>query len=82
MATKNDITGDSIQTKAASDAYRDNWERIFGKKDKQEPEPEEIKPYVMPTPEKRCPQCGIEILPVMGYSCNRLKCPIFIQATC
>ena len=36
MAAKNDITGDTIQTKASSSAYRDNWESIFGKK---EPEP-------------------------------------------
>ena len=34
MATKNDVTGDAIQTKLASDAYRQNWEKIFGKKDK------------------------------------------------
>lgn len=39
MATKNDITGDSIQTRATSDAYRDNYDRIFGKKDKPEPSP-------------------------------------------
>jgi len=32
MATRNDITGDSIQTKTASQAYRDNWDAIFGKK--------------------------------------------------
>jgi len=30
---RNDITGDSIQSKPSSDLYRDNWERIFGKKD-------------------------------------------------
>lgn len=30
MVTKNDITGDKLATKPASDAYRDNWERIFG----------------------------------------------------
>ena len=34
MATKNDVTGDSIQTKMTSDLYRQNWEKIFGKKDK------------------------------------------------
>jgi len=34
MATKNDVTGDAIQTKLASDAYRQNWERIFGKRPK------------------------------------------------
>lgn len=31
MAARNDITGDSIQTKKPSDAYRDGWDRIFGK---------------------------------------------------
>lgn len=29
---RNDITGDSIQTKSSSQRYRDNWEKIFGKK--------------------------------------------------
>ena len=32
--TKNDITGDFLITGAASDAYRDGWERIFGNKKK------------------------------------------------
>lgn len=32
MATKNDITGDSIRSKALSKKGRDNWENIFGKK--------------------------------------------------
>ena len=38
MASRNDITGDLIKTKANSDteAYADGWERIFGKKDKPE----------------------------------------------
>lgn len=32
MVTKNEHTGDLIQTKGAvSDAYKDGWERIFGK---------------------------------------------------
>lgn len=30
MATKNDITGDLIQSKP-SKTYSDNWEKIFGK---------------------------------------------------
>jgi len=34
MATKNDITGDAIKTKAPSKQYRDNYEMIFSK-DKQ-----------------------------------------------
>jgi len=32
MTSRNDITGDSIQTKTITDAYRDNYDRIFGKK--------------------------------------------------
>jgi|LakMenEpi03Aug12_release.lakeMendotaPanAssembly.Ray.scaffolds.fasta_scaffold133810_3 hypothetical protein len=39
MATKNDITGDAIQTKLASDLYRQNWDKIFGKKDKKKDGP-------------------------------------------
>ena len=31
MATRNDITGDKIQTKAASKAYEDNYDAIFRK---------------------------------------------------
>jgi hypothetical protein len=31
MTTRNDITGDLIATKGTSDAYRDNYDRIFGK---------------------------------------------------
>ena len=34
MAAKNDITGDSIQTRGVSNAYRDNYDMIFGKKKK------------------------------------------------
>ena len=32
MAARNDVTGDAIQTKGPSKAYRDNWDAIFGKK--------------------------------------------------
>ena len=31
MATTNDITGDSIQTKVSSEAYRSNYDAIFRK---------------------------------------------------
>ena len=34
MVAKNDITLDKLQTRVPSQAYKDNWERIFGKKDK------------------------------------------------
>lgn len=36
MAAKNDITGDSIQTRTVSDSYRNNYDLIFGKKKKEE----------------------------------------------
>lgn len=32
MTARNDITGDSIATKGTTDLYRDNYDRIFGKK--------------------------------------------------
>jgi len=31
MATKNDITGDTIASKPGSDAYRSNYDMIFSK---------------------------------------------------
>jgi hypothetical protein len=31
--SKNDITGDSIQSRASTKAYEEGWDRIFGKKD-------------------------------------------------
>lgn len=30
MATKNDVTGDTIQTRTLSKQGRDNWDNIFG----------------------------------------------------
>mgnify|MGYP007061990738 CR=1 FL=1 len=32
MASRNDITGDEIKSKASNKAYEDNYDRIFGKK--------------------------------------------------
>ena len=32
MVVRNDVTGDAIQSKSSSQAYRDNWDAIFGKK--------------------------------------------------
>jgi hypothetical protein len=34
MTARNDITGDSIATKSSTEAYRDGWDAIFGKKAK------------------------------------------------
>ena len=33
MATKNDVTGDVIKSKETNQKYRDNYDRIFKKKD-------------------------------------------------
>lgn len=34
MTTTNDITGDTIKSKANTRSFEDNFDRIFGKKDK------------------------------------------------
>lgn len=34
---KNDITGDTIATKETTDAYRDNFDAVFGTRDKADP---------------------------------------------
>lgn len=36
MVARNDITGDSIQSRSSSKAYLDNYDLIFGKKKKVE----------------------------------------------
>ncbi len=36
MTTKNDITGDSIQSKASGEAYRNGYGAIWGKKKREE----------------------------------------------
>lgn len=28
-----------------------------------------------------CGKCGIRILPVMGYSCGHMDCPLFLKVT-
>ena len=42
MVARNDITGDSIQTKGTSNAYRDNYDLIWGKR-KMTPRVEDMK---------------------------------------
>lgn len=44
MTAKNDHTGAYINTKAATEAYREGFDRIFGKKEKV------TAPYVEPKP--------------------------------
>jgi hypothetical protein len=44
MTTKNDITGDPIQTKISDQKkYTDNYDAVFGKKEKKEVEPTPVK---------------------------------------
>lgn len=38
MTNKNDATGDTIKTKVTSNAYRDNYDRIFKTKEQKEEE--------------------------------------------
>jgi len=35
VATKNDITGDTLRTKGSNKEYDEGWDRIFGKKKEQ-----------------------------------------------
>ena len=46
MATKNDITGDLIQTRTVTQTYRDNYDLIFGNKNgrKNEKKTDETEP--------------------------------------
>jgi hypothetical protein len=46
MAAKNDITGDSIQTKVTSKAYSDGWDKIFGNKEDSLPDVEVLEKIV------------------------------------
>lgn len=43
MVARNDITGDAIQTKGTSNAYRDNYELIFRKEKQMTPAVEDMK---------------------------------------
>jgi len=56
MASKNDITGDSIKSKGPSQAYEDNYDRIFGKKNYTDNWPNESQF----DDEKVCKSCGFK----------------------
>lgn len=43
MTAINDVTGDLLKSKKATDSYRDGWDRIFGKKTET--------PQVLPVPQ-------------------------------
>ena len=36
MTTRNDITGDKLQSKVTTDTYRDNWDKIFRKEEREQ----------------------------------------------
>lgn len=63
MRTKNEITGDALVTKPASDAYRDGWDRIFGKKKEVEAEvvPEFIPEVTKPNKPKKAAPKGLHV---------------------
>jgi len=42
-ATQNPVTGDRLVSKASNQKYRDNWDAIFGKKDKESATEEDSK---------------------------------------
>lgn len=41
MTSRNDITGDKIQSKPSTDKYRDGWDAIFGKWERNETQKQE-----------------------------------------
>lgn len=57
MISRNDITGDAIQTKKISDAYRDGWDRIFKQREistSEEHRPQQEKNKDDSIEDKRC----------------------------
>ena len=56
MVTKNEITGDSIQSKGPSKAYLDNYDKIFGKKNKDEVSQDPIREGQPVSPENNSKQ--------------------------
>lgn len=53
MATTNNITGDTIKSRPASNLYRDNYEAIFGKKEKERGREEQPKEPEQPSNGRR-----------------------------
>ena len=54
MVAKNDITGDSIQTRQSSKAYQENLEKIFGDKSEEKARKQREKEEYLLTPPLRC----------------------------
>jgi len=78
MASKNDITGDSIQTKTSTKSYEDGWDRIFGKKEEELDVDQAMKNHVDGWPNDKifgvfCEKCGFKQQnpdPVLCESCG------------
>jgi len=78
MASKNDITGDSIQTKTSTKSYEDGWDRIFGKKEEEFDVDQAMKNHVDGWPNDKifgvfCEKCGFKQQnpdPVLCESCG------------
>lgn len=56
MTSVNDVTGDRIVSKSSED-YRNNWDKIFGKKELQQEEKPLSKPIVLSN-KIQCNRCG------------------------
>ena len=52
MTARNDITGDELKSKTNSEAYRDNYDRIFGNKRRKDNEQSTQTETGKPTTEK------------------------------
>jgi len=50
MSSKNDITGDKIQTRPTGAMFRDGWERIYGEAPRTLDSSKDTKPKPKPTP--------------------------------
>jgi len=78
VASKNDITGDSIQTKTSTKSYEDGWDRIFGKKEEELDVDQAMKNHVDGWPNDKifgvfCEKCGFKQQnpdPVLCESCG------------
>lgn len=65
MTATNNITGDHLRSKAATDEYRDGFDRIFGKKP--------IKAIIDELP-KTCRKCPADPKKVCDYCGWRIPC--------
>jgi hypothetical protein len=67
MTNKNDITGDSLVSKASTESYRSGWDNIFKKKDTP------MKEYEEDEPQERSDDDG-------EWCCERCGGPMYRQA--